>query len=113
MRYKLKELHGKKRKFAGVFRGIGKFKKGKGKSALVEDIRLTKTGEVVADHLWILNGRWTKGIPYDFEIIFVATVVKYVVDPNGRFVRNDYKVGKPEIVKINWSLGRVKRKNES
>lgn len=112
MRYKLKEIHGQKRKFTGVFRCIGKFKKGKGSAALVEDIKLAKTGEVVADHLWIRNGKWTKNIPSNFEISFTAMVIKYTVDPNGRFTRQDYKVGKPEVVKVNWRLGKVKLRDE-
>ena len=89
--------------FIGTVQGFGKEKSGTGKirrsTILVKNIHLAETKESLADHAWLLCGKWSNGLKTGNVIMFEARVTRYQKANEGA-PQEDYTLNKPKLIRV-------------
>lgn len=78
MRVRLEAYIGTRRRYRALFERSSVVRGGTDQPLLLRNLQDVETNEMIADHLWLKAGEWSKPLMADDEFEFNATVMPYV-----------------------------------
>ena len=111
MKERLKKYSRQRLRFVGTVSRFGSKRAPSGRTkrptVLLLDVHLYSTKESVAEHVWLIGGKWSKNLRVGDVVVFQARVTRYQKGYKGvhgreeiKPIQDDYRLEKPAFVKI-------------